>query len=76
MKTWATSVEGRTYVGGGVTNPCSGPNPLPGCNPPNSLHTNVLPGPNPANNYIRGCSKITRCQQDIWEINSIYSSHY
>ncbi|CAH8306963.1 unnamed protein product [Eruca vesicaria subsp. sativa] len=39
--------------------------PVEGCNPPNSLHTNVPPGPNPANNYTRGCSKITRCQRDI-----------
>ncbi|CAH8306957.1 unnamed protein product [Eruca vesicaria subsp. sativa] len=77
MKTWGicllvifslvvtVPVEGRTYVGGGVTNPCSGPYPPPGCNPPNSLHTNVPPGPNPANKYTRGCSKITRCQRDI-----------
>ncbi|CAH8362081.1 unnamed protein product [Eruca vesicaria subsp. sativa] len=56
----AMSVKGRTYVGGGVTNPCSGPNPPPGCNPPNSLHTIGKP----ANNYTRGCSKITRCSRD------------
>ncbi|XP_018455752.1 protein RALF-like 11 [Raphanus sativus] len=72
MKTWAicllvicslvvtVPVEGRTYIFGGVVNPCSGPNPPPGCNPPDSLHKSRVP----ANNYTRGCSIITRCQRD------------
>ncbi|KAF8093534.1 hypothetical protein N665_0383s0159 [Sinapis alba] len=72
MKTWAiclllvcalvvtVTVEGRNYIGGGVTNPCSGPNPPPGCNLPDSLHTNSVP----ANNYTRGCFKFTRCDRD------------
>ncbi|KAG2302985.1 hypothetical protein Bca4012_061342 [Brassica carinata] len=46
-------MEGRNYIGGAVIEPCSGPNPLPGCNPPKV----------PANNYTRGCFKYTRCDR-------------
>ncbi|KAF3503063.1 hypothetical protein F2Q69_00040568 [Brassica cretica] len=50
-----TTVVRRNYIGSGVISPCSGPNPLSGCNPP----------PVPANRYNRGCFKFTRCDRDL-----------
>lgn len=77
MKTWAicllaifvlivtVPVEGRNYIGSGVISPCSGPNPLSGCNPP----------PVPANRYNRGCFKFTRCDRDLaWSSSSKFQS--
>ncbi|KAG7636664.1 Rapid ALkalinization Factor [Arabidopsis thaliana x Arabidopsis arenosa] len=50
----------RKYLDYGVITKCAGPNPPPGCYPPGAQQKN----PTPANEYRRGCSKITRCKRD------------
>ncbi|XP_018438646.1 protein RALF-like 11 [Raphanus sativus] len=56
----AIPVEGVKYIDFGALNPCMGPNPPPGCNPPGSHHKK----PVPANEYRRGCTTIHRCRRD------------
>ncbi|KAL0802985.1 hypothetical protein Bca101_058161 [Brassica carinata] len=47
----AIPVEGMNYIDLGAINPCLGPNPPPGCNPPGSHHKK----PVPINKYRIGC---------------------
>lgn len=46
----------KKYLNPGITNPCLGPNPPPGCHPPNAVRS-------PVNTYRRGCSIIHQCRR-------------